>query len=123
MPERSPQYHPDSEAIQDKFGGIPHGASEVRSTSERRERLTPEELGNLLAALGNNERKAALLVAMLPGELYTKIGLWQRMTDITGIVPKVRNSEEQYCERSLAPIGLLPKMCLLRKMEQPSLHI
>ena len=36
------------------------------------ERISDQEIGNLLAAFGNNESKALTLVLMHPGVIYTK---------------------------------------------------
>lgn len=77
-------------------------------------RIPDEEMGNLLAAIGNNEAKALTLLLMQPGRIYTR-------RDIHDVFIRIQGGEDNagwqsshslqfnYCQNSLAPIGLVAK--------------
>ena len=76
------------------------------------ERLSDDELGNLLAAIGNHENKALLSVAMRPDVAYSRSDLQSLFNNIQGAEPIWRVSDSipfSYCLHSLAPIGLVAK--------------
>ena len=76
------------------------------------ERMSDEELGNLLAAFGNHEAKALTLALMRPGRIYGRPDLKriliesqgkQVMWNMNAVLPF------DYCQKSLVPIGLVAK--------------
>ena len=79
---------------------------------ERPERLSDEQLDNLLTAVGNHEGKALLLLAMQPEVYYAASALHGLITNLPGsenAYTGSRNNQLQYCKASLAPIGLVAK--------------
>ncbi|MDO8741631.1 MAG: hypothetical protein Q7J11_00620, partial [Candidatus Roizmanbacteria bacterium] len=77
-----------------------------------KEKLSDERLGNLLAAVGNSEAKAALLITMQPGFLYSAWKLHHDFIRAQGNNPGwIINSRGplQFCENTFAPIGLVVK--------------
>jgi hypothetical protein len=82
------------------------------------EPLTDDELGNLLAAVGNHENKALLLAAMQPGVTYSRGDLKSLFDGLQGSPPVwdfARVLPFQYCRDSLAPIGLVAKEIINQK--------
>lgn len=77
------------------------------------EPLSDEELGNLLAALGNNEAKTLTLALMKPGVIYTQGDLHRMIIDAQGsnVGWKIGvSSPFAYCVQSFdEPIGLVAK--------------
>ncbi len=76
------------------------------------ERLSDEEMGNLISAIGNHEVKAITLGAMEYGHLYTSHQLYRTIIDVQGgNVGWKTNSglPFNYCRYSLEPIGLVAK--------------
>ena len=68
------------------------------------------DLGNLLAAMGNHEAKALLLVAMHEGVVYSASALHRLSLDRQGQLAAWRPASMtpfDYCKHSLAPIGLV----------------
>ncbi len=80
-----------------------------------RERFSIDKLGDLLAAFGNHEAKAITLLAMRGGEnapIYTQRNLAERVLEIQGDEPGWKPESKsyiQFCQLSLAPIGLVVK--------------
>lgn len=75
-----------------------------------KEPLKDEELGNLLAAIGNHEAKGATLLAMKPGVIYTRPQLGRRFLEVQGETPRWKISQGipfKYCLQSLSPIGVV----------------
>lgn len=74
--------------------------------------LSFEDLGDLLAAFGNHEAKALLLVAMHPEIVYSRMDLHRLMMAKQGEF-RVWNMGNtipfDHCDRSLSPIGLVTK--------------
>lgn len=93
---------------------------------KHQERMKEEELGNLLAAIGNHEAKALLLAAMQPGKLYTQQELHTLMVDKQGKqqVWKINSTIPfGYCKRSLHPSGLVAKeVTFLKGRKASSYH-
>lgn len=81
---------------------------------ESRGPLSEQEIGNLLAAVGNHEAKALLLPSMRPGEIYTPPSLRELMTHKQGpnLVWPMHTIPRDYCELSFGPIGLVTKQVL-----------
>ena len=74
------------------------------------DRLSTEEVGNLISAFGNNEAKAATLIAMEVGFLYSSYDLQQTMKALQGNDigwNMSTNNAFGYCKNSLSPIGLV----------------
>lgn len=85
--------------------------AEIKS-SENRERLSNEEMGNLLAAFGNSETKALTILLMRPEIIYTSSDLLRAIMNVQGENPawKMGNTLPfAYCEKSLSPIGLVAR--------------
>lgn len=81
----------------------------------RTERLTDEELGNILAAFGNSEAKTLTLATMRTGEIYSANRLHRMLTSLQGPNPGWKTSSItpfKYCQESLAPIGLVAEEAL-----------
>lgn len=77
-------------------------------TEHRHEPLTEEQLGGLLAAFGNHEGKALLLLAMQPDEYYGRMGLHNLHLGIQGHQPAfvgANSNQFDYASLSLEPIG------------------
>jgi len=75
-----------------------------------REKLSDEELGNLISAIGNHEAKAITLGLMKPGTIYSVSPLRNTVIQAQGdnIGWAVHTSGPfRYCQDSLAPIGLV----------------
>ena len=78
----------------------------------KNEPLSDEELGNLLAAIGNNEAKAITLIAMGKGVIYDRYDLDSEMIRTQGDTLGWRQSRGvpfNYCANSLENIGLVAK--------------
>lgn len=77
-----------------------------------REKMSDEELGNLLAAFGNHEAKALTLISMMPERIYTSTDLYSTLIksqgDDIGWKPNSM-TPFGYCLKSLSPIGLVTK--------------
>lgn len=74
------------------------------------DRLTVEEIGNLISAFGNNEAKAATVLAMNVGFIYSSYDLQQTMKALQGDDigwNMSSNNAFGYCKSSLSPIGLV----------------
>jgi hypothetical protein len=74
-----------------------------------------EWLGNLLSAIGNNEAKALLLSAMSDDRIYSGRDLYRLLLEKQGSRVSWRQSPMtpfQYCQHSLAPVGLVVKEML-----------
>ncbi|HVZ11843.1 MAG TPA: hypothetical protein VG965_02330 [Patescibacteria group bacterium] len=79
------------------------------------ERLSDEQMGNLLAAVGNHEAKAITLGIMEPGRVYRQKGLRNAVLRAQGKNPGWRINIQgpiQYCFNSFEPIGLVAKEAL-----------
>lgn len=77
-----------------------------------RERLSDEEMGNLISALGNHEAKALTLCLMTPGIIYSRRDLRRRVIQAQGLNIGWRVNWAipfSYCENSLSPIGLVTR--------------
>lgn len=84
------------------------------------ERLTDEQMGNLLAAFGNNESKAATLLLMRPETIYTMYDIHKTFMSSQGENPgwKINwNGPFSYCRNSLAPIGLVARETIDETLE------
>src|SRR6266571_3393052 len=79
-------------------------APEVRKP----ERMHDQELGNLLAAVGNHEGKALLLARMQWGQEYGTIDLAALVKPVQG-EGYTKPVPFKWCGQSLAPIGLVAK--------------
>lgn len=76
----------------------------------KRDQLSNEEVGNLLASFGNSEAKALLVTEMHPNIIYGQSALQQLINSAQGEYPgwKVDHGATwHWCERSLEPIGLV----------------
>lgn len=74
--------------------------------------LSDEQLGNLIAAVGNHEAKAVTLLVMRRRMIYTGEELHQAVLEAQGTLPGWRIHHQapfKYCERSLSPIGLVAR--------------
>lgn len=77
-----------------------------------KERLSDEEIGNLLSAFGNHEAKALTLIAMKVDEVYSRGDLTRTLINLQGdkVLWKFSgNTLFGYCEWSLSSIGLVTK--------------
>lgn len=99
--------------------GIEAGRQTPQSTKEankRPERLSDEEMGNLVSALGNHEAKTITLLAMQAGIIYPRMALWRRVMTIQGSNTgwKIGYSVPYgYCEESLSsPLSLVTREVL-----------
>lgn len=80
--------------------------------TRKKEPLTDEELGNLLAAFGNNEAKAVTLIAMRKGVIYSEYDLYSAVIEKQGEGVGWRQSRGvpfAYCRSSFENIGLVAK--------------
>lgn len=96
------------------IGGLESSES-TKPVEQTRERLTDEQMGNLISAVGNHEAKAITLLAMRDGNIYSKSGLHRALLFYQG--EKIgwgmsRPIPFSYCLHSLAPIGLVTKETL-----------
>ena len=76
----------------------------------RKERLSDEELGNMLASFGNSEAKALLVIEMILGVIYDRTTVRALMIGAQGENPTWRLGSVtaiEWCERSLDPIGVV----------------
>src|SRR3990167_4100505 len=81
-------------------------------TPKPNEKLTDEQMGNLLAAFGNNESKAATLLLMRSETIYTMYDIHKSFMSSQGENPGWGINYAvpfSYCQNSLAPIGLVAK--------------
>ena len=79
------------------------------------ERLSDEQLGNLISSLGNHEAKAITLLVMRHDTIYTRNDLHRILISVQGGRPGWRMGDSipfQYCQDSLSPIGLVAKEVL-----------
>jgi hypothetical protein len=79
---------------------------------EDREKISDEELGNLISSLGNNEAKALTLAIMKKNIVYSASDLRHALIDIQGKPPAWQiggRTAFDYCIWSLAPIGLVAR--------------
>lgn len=79
------------------------------------ERLSEEELGNLLASIGNSEAKAITLLAMVDGEIYTRWQLHNALKEMQGgysgwLIDSLVSYN--YCHLSFCQIGLVAEEAL-----------
>lgn len=77
-----------------------------------KDKLSGEQLGDLLSAFGNHEAKAAILLLMEPGNVYTYRSLHSAFIHAQGRnLGWLMNSAGPltYCRSSLAPIGLVAR--------------
>src|SRR3989344_5311749 len=75
-----------------------------------REKLSDEELGNLISAVGNHEAKAITLGLMLPGNTYSAYQLYKGIIGLQGEDMGWNISDRVpfgYCQSTLYPIGLV----------------
>lgn len=75
-----------------------------------REKLTDQEIGNLISAVGNHEAKAITLLAIRDGRIYSSGDLHRAVLSAQGekVVWRMHNTLPfDYCSQSLAPIGLV----------------
>lgn len=80
--------------------------------TRKKEPLSDEELGNLLAAFGNNEAKAVTLIAMRKGVIYDKGDLRGAVIEKQGENAGWRQNNKvpfDYCKDSFENIGLVAK--------------
>lgn len=85
---------------------------ERREAARKPEKLSDEEMGNLLAAIGNHEAKALTLLVMSGGRVFTRPELHRSLMQAQGSMPGWRQNITTpfaYCIDSLAPIGLVTK--------------
>lgn len=76
------------------------------------ERLSDEEMGNLLSALGNHEAKALTLCLMTPGVIYSRSDFHRAVIQAQGLKMGWRMASSTlfaYCSESLSPIGLVTR--------------
>ncbi len=86
--------------------------AEAPSPSEivKKESLSTKEMENLIASVGNSESKAATLLVMKPGIIYSGYALQQELIKSQGPNPTWKMDHQgvmHYCERSFEPIGLV----------------
>lgn len=81
----------------------------------RKEKLSDEQVDNLLSSIGNSEAKCATLLVMKTGKIYKMGDLRQELIAAQGKNIGWRMAYPvpfSYCEWSLAPIGLVAKEAL-----------
>ncbi len=86
------------------------GISAVSEQAPKKERLSEEKLGGLLAAIGNHEGKALLLILMRKGRLHGAYQLHALAMNAQGEQKRWRtakNLQLDWCQKSLYPIGLV----------------
>lgn len=91
---------------------LTHKTQEAPKT---REKLSDEEMGNLLSAVGNHEAKALTLILMRNGNIYTGGDLYREALNAQGQNKGWIMSKRipfNYCSYTLAPIGLVAKETL-----------
>lgn len=79
------------------------------------ERVSDEEMGNLISALGNHEAKALTLCLMTPGVIYAERDLHRAVIQAQGQRRGWRMNISilfAYCKHSLSPIGLVTREVL-----------
>lgn len=79
---------------------------------QQREKLSDEEMGNLISAFGNHEAKAITLCLMKPGVIYSKAELHRAVIVSQGHHIRWGLSQGTtfgYCRNSLSPIGLVAR--------------
>lgn len=72
--------------------------------------MSEEELGNLLAAIGNHELKALTLGVMREGTIYKREDIYRKLLEIQGRPYIWKTGKElviKYCAKTLSPIGLV----------------
>lgn len=77
-----------------------------------KEKLSDEEMGNLLSAFGNSEAKGITLGTMRDGNIYSKGNLHRAVINIQGEEKgweMNRGTPIYYCKDSLSPIGLVTR--------------
>lgn len=79
----------------------------VLEIQPQRERITNEELGSLIAAIGNHEGKAIVLGLMAPDTIYTPKDASNMTKNAQPAGLKMRIGAFGYMVKSLAPIGLV----------------
>src|SRR3989344_6016792 len=72
------------------------------------EKLSDEEMGNLLASIGNSEAKALTLLVLADGCILPDKAIQTKLSKLQGPSPAWR-PVSKYCETTLAPIGLVAK--------------
>lgn len=85
------------------------------------ERLSDEEMGNLLSAFGNHEAKAIVLGLMGDGRIYTSGDLYRTIISAQRERPGWRMHHTipfKYCQQTLSPIGLVT-----REIANPDLSV
>jgi hypothetical protein len=87
-------------------------SSENYYTPRQEEMLDHEKLGNVLAAVGNHEGKAIVLLGMEPGESYGVTAMHKLYTTPQGEGPVkgAVNNQIGYCTESFEPIGAVAKV-------------
>lgn len=86
-----------------------------KNSNERNEGLSDEQLGNLIAAIGNHEAKAITLGLMEPGRVYDWSGITKTVNGSQGDTPGWTTNGRgflNYCSETFAPIGLVVKEVL-----------
>lgn len=87
----------------------------LSEVTKPKEHLSDDEMGNLIAAVGNHESKAISLVVMEPGAIYPEEKLYEKVMQAQGKVKgwvMHRAVPFKYCINSLSPIGLVTKEAL-----------
>ncbi len=88
--------------------------------NRRAERLSDEQMGNLLASIGNHEAKALTLLIMKPNLIYTSSILHSDFMNAQGESPGWETNHSAqfgYCQQSLSPIGLVSKEVVDKNVE------
>jgi hypothetical protein len=79
-------------------------------TSGLREKLSSEQMGNLISAVGNSEAKAITLISMMDGAIYGNGDSYRKILNIQGkqLGWQIGKSLAfKYCSGSLEPVGLV----------------
>lgn len=94
------------------------GGNLIRKSPEvprSKEKLSDEEMGNLLSSVGNHEAKAITLILMRGGNIFSRGNLDSVVLNAQGEKKGWRMGKKvpfSYCVLSLAPIGLVAKETL-----------
>lgn len=92
---------------------IPHQGLPSHELDNGRELLNDHQLSTFLGAIGNNEGKALLLLAMAKGgDTYTSRSLHTLVTDLPGMSNVETGgvqTQKSWCDSSLEPIGMVEK--------------